>query len=70
MNRSTLPYSVKKLGGSLSFKAFVVAAGNFLRQAYYYFLSIWLSQNMQMRSRDSSQLKKLLIKGGTLFLCP
>ena len=29
-------YSVKSEGGSLSFKAFVVAAGNF-RQAYYYF---------------------------------
>ena len=30
-------YSVKSEGGSLSFKAFVVAAGNFVRQAYYYF---------------------------------
>ena len=30
-------YSVKSERGSLSFKAFVVAAGTFVRQACYYF---------------------------------
>ena len=42
----------EKLRGSLSFKAFVVVALNFVTQVYYYFLSTWLSSNMQVRSRD------------------
>ena len=47
----------------------MAAAENFVRQAYYYyyFLSIWLSQNMKMRSHDSSQLNNLVIKMDTLF---
>ena len=59
----------KSEGGILSFKAFMAAAEIFVRQAYYYyyFSSIWLSQNMQMRSHDSSQLNNLLIKMDTLF---
>ena len=65
-------YSVKKWGASLSFKAFVIAAENFVRQAYYYFLvNFVITKYVYVNEvKWLVTAKMLLIKGGTLFLCP